>query len=124
MMPVIPKSKTIQLRIEPDLFDKFSAECDAGNVSVSFAIRRLMVAYLDHAEQRRRKASKDAEWAATLESRRQGASASSSVEKPLVGPSGKSEGPVARRMRLKKEAKARRSGQDLPDDEIEDGDEE
>ena len=119
-MPVIPKSKTIQLRIDPELFDKFSVECDRSNVSVSEAIRRLMVGYLRHAEQRREKAIKDAEWAAKLASRRQAVSVSSELEKPLVGGSGKPEGPVARRMRLKKEAKLRRKDSDDFDDDGDD----
>ena len=120
-MPVVPKSKTIQLRIDPDFFDKFSAECDGSNVSVSEAIRRLMVGYLNHADQRRQKALKDAEWAATLESRAKAVSVSLEPQKPLVAVSGKSEGPVARRMRLKKEAKLRRKDVDDFDD---DGDDE
>jgi len=80
-MAVIPKSKVIQLRVEPELFDKFSARADLNDTTVSALIRGLMKNYVHQVEQRERK---DAEWAATLESRRQAASAAAGVQLPPV----------------------------------------
>lgn len=80
-MPVIPKSKVLQIRVEPELFDKFSARADINNMTVSALIRGLMKRYIDQVETRERK---DAEWAATLESRRKAASAAVGVELPPV----------------------------------------
>lgn len=82
-MAVIPKSKVIQLRVEPELFDKFSARAEQYDTTVSAIIRSLMNTYIRQMENREKK---DAEWDATLESRRQAASAAVGVELPSVAP--------------------------------------
>lgn len=104
-MPVIPKSKTIQLRVDPELFDKFSAEADANDISVSAALRGLMRTWIKQMDQRRERDRKDAEWAATLESRRRAALAASQAEKPSVGS-------VNKPMSLSEKRKAEKAAKD------------
>jgi hypothetical protein len=123
-MAIIPKTKTVQFRVETELFDNFAREvelCDG--VSVSSVLRSAMKLFISDRQRRRKTEISNAEWAATLQSRREATSVSTVPEKPPVGASGKLEGPVARRMRLKKEAKARRKGDDSGDDDVEYDDE-
>lgn len=80
-MAVIPKAKVVQLRVEQEFFDKLSHLADVKNTTVSAMIRGVMGSWLHQVEQ---KARKDAEWAATLESRRLAASVSTASQKPPV----------------------------------------
>jgi anti-sigma-K factor RskA len=80
-MAIVPKTKTIQLRVEPELFDKFSARADIKDTTVSAIIRGLMIDWIRHVEHRERK---DAEWAATLESRRNAVLDQAASQKPAA----------------------------------------
>jgi hypothetical protein len=71
-MAIIPKSKIIQLRVEPEFFDRLTVRADANNTSVSGLIRGVMGQYLRSVEEKDRK---DAEWAATLNARAASAAA-------------------------------------------------
>lgn len=103
-MAIVPKTKVIQLRVDPELFDKFSARADANDTTVSAMIRGLMNGWLNHVERRERK---DSEWAATLESRRQAVSASPEPRKPPVEPVEpvRKPGSLSERMKADREAK-------------------
>lgn len=106
-MPVIPKSKTIQFRVDPELFDKFSAQADANGSSASAVLRVLMRSWVEQMDRRRERAVKDAEWAATLESRRQAALAVEVEKKSLVAPVSKSMS-LSERRKVEKAAKETR----------------
>jgi len=103
-MAIIPKSKVIQLRVEPELFDKLSARAELNDTTVSGIIRDLMKRWLHQVEQRERK---DAEWAATLESRREAASVSTGVQLSPVAPPRQSQS-LSERRKAEKLAKAAR----------------
>jgi predicted transcriptional regulator len=106
-MPIKTKDKLLQIRVEQDLFDRFSALCDRKGYSVSAAIRWSMNDSVSRYEQR---VAKDAEWAATLESRSKAASAAESVEKPysvpLIDPRTPVETAFQKKRRIEKEQKA------------------
>lgn len=104
-MPVVPKSKTIQFRVDPELFDKFSAEADANGTSASAVLRGFMRSWVEQMARRREKAVKDAEWAATLESRRQAVVAVQGEKKSPVGP-------VNKPMSLSEKRKAEKAAKD------------
>jgi len=80
-MAIVPKTKTIQLRVEPELFDKFSVRADIKDTTVSAMIRGLMMDWIRHVEHKERK---DAEWAATLESRRNAVLEQMVAQKPVA----------------------------------------
>jgi 2-keto-4-pentenoate hydratase len=84
-MAIIPKSKTVQLRVEPEFFDRLSARSDLTNTSVSGLIRKVMLAWLQHQEDREAKQKSDDEFAAVLASRSAAATAA-------VGPRHKKKG--------------------------------
>lgn len=71
-MAIIPKTKVIQLRVEPALFDRLVARADVVDSNVSGLIRGVMRQYLTNVEEKDRK---DAEWAATVNSRAAAATA-------------------------------------------------
>jgi antitoxin component of RelBE/YafQ-DinJ toxin-antitoxin module len=104
-MPIQPKNKLIQIRLDEALFDRFTAIADSNNATVSGMVRALMWRYIEQFENRTRK---EAEWAATLASRAAAVAASESPVKQLVEPVVASEGPLARKRRLEKEAKESR----------------
>lgn len=120
-MALLPKSQVLQVRLDAELLDVFTQSADARHMTVSACVRELMrqhaKSYQDHLKRLEHAESKRAAGAV---SETQGTSVPNVSEKALVASSGKPEGPVARRMRLKKEAKNRRSSDDLPDDEIDD----
>lgn len=87
-MAIIPKTKTVQFRVEAELFDNFSREvdlCDQG-VTVSAILRSAMKMFIADRQRRRKTEISNAEWAATLESRRKAALAAEAEKKPPVGP--------------------------------------
>lgn len=118
-MALLPKSQVLQVRLDPELLDLFTQSADARHMTVSACVRELMhqhaKSYQDHLKRLEQAQLKRA---ATENLATQAMSVSTVSEKSLVAPSGKLEGPVARKMRLKKQAKDRRSFDDLPDDEI------
>lgn len=84
-MAITPKSKTVQFRVDADLFDEFSREVDyCDGASVSSILRSAMHLFIKQMQQRRKNEISNAEWAATLESRRKAASAAVGVELPPV----------------------------------------
>jgi hypothetical protein len=100
-MPVIPKDKLLQVRLDQSFFDRFSALADQQDTTVSALVRGIMGQYVSHMEQRMRK---DAEWAATLESRRQAVPVSPEPRKPPVEPVRKPES-LSERIKAEREAK-------------------
>ena len=104
------------MRVDPQLLALFQEACHARNWTASATIRDFMAnevqAYQTHLA--KKEAAKRASEASGQVS---GASVSSDAEKSPVAVSGKPEGPVARRMRLKKEAKLRTMADEDFDDE-------
>ena len=118
-MALLPKSQVLQVRLDVELLDLFTQSADARNMTVSACVRELMrqhaKSYQDHLKRLEHAESKRAGKAV---SETQGISLPNVSEKAPVASPVKPEGPVARKMRLKKEAKDRRRSDDLPDDEI------
>lgn len=79
-MPIQPKDKLLQVRIDRGLYDRFAALADSKDLTVSGAVRGFMRYHVDQADARARK---DAEWAATLAAR---AAAASTASAPVVVP--------------------------------------
>jgi antitoxin component of RelBE/YafQ-DinJ toxin-antitoxin module len=100
-MAIVPKDKLLQIRIDNDLLERFSAIADVHHVSVSGLLRSVMGRYVDHFEQRIRK---DAEWAATQASRASAAAGVDLVEKQTVGPLRQPES-LAERIKAERAAK-------------------
>lgn len=90
-MPVQTKDKLLQVRIDQELYDRFSIFADSKNATVSAAVRGVMRHYVEQFEVRARK---DAEWAATLASRAAAARSTEVAQKSPVGPVDRSEGYV------------------------------
>lgn len=97
---MITKDKMLQIRIEQDLLERATALAGVHGWSVSAFVRNVLLRAVQQLEDRVRK---DAEWAATLESR--AAAAAASPRPPAVDAP---EGPLARKMRLAKEVKAKK----------------
>lgn len=111
-MPITPKTKTIQFRVESDLFDKFSREVDyCEGASVSSILRSAMHLFIKQMHQRRKTEISNAEWAATLESRRK-AAAAASVDKTPPGASVRVPASLSERRKAEKIARAARKAKE------------
>lgn len=80
-MALIPKTKVIQVRVNQEFFDNLTQFADDKNTTVSHLIRGVVGSWVHQHQERARK---DAEWAATLESRRVAASVATGVDLPPV----------------------------------------
>jgi len=117
-MALVAKTQVLQVRLDAELLNLFMQAAEARHMTVSACVRELMrqhaKSYQDHLKrlehEERKQAARDVVAV-------QAAPVPSEPVKAPVAPSGKPEGPVARRMRLKKDAKLRR--QDVYEDDDE-----
>jgi len=117
-MALVAKTQVLQVRVEAELLDLFTQSAEARHMTVSACVRELMrshaKSYQDHLNRLELAERKRADKAVLGVS---ATSVSSTSEKAPVEAPGKPEGPVARKMRLKKEAKLRRLDVYEDDDE-------
>lgn len=54
-MALKPKSAVFQVRIDPELYERFKSFCDSQNITVSDFVRRTILANVERAEERERR---------------------------------------------------------------------
>jgi hypothetical protein len=116
-MALRPKTSVLQMRVDPQLLSLFHESCDARNTTASAAIRVFMANEVEAYRIYLVKKGLAAKKAQEAISNAVGAPVPVSAQKSPVVVSGKPEGDVAKRMRLKKEAKLRKLSDDYLDDD-------
>jgi hypothetical protein len=118
-MALRPKTAVLQMRVDPQLLALFQQACDARDWTVSATLRNFMVNEVEgyRVHLAKKEAARRAQEASILAA---GGSVSPVSQKRPEEAAVVPEGPVARRMRLKEEAKLRRQvDHDFDDDDDE-----